>query len=95
MGPPQATGIPARLPEDLAEQALAFVQVQISPKSRTGRFAEPGIRQFLDLGSGLPTRENTHQVAQRVAPDARVVYVDNDRCKSGCAHVRWTGKAAG
>ena len=40
--------------------------------------AEAGIRQFLDLGSGLPTAENTHQVAQRVAPDARVVYVDND-----------------
>ncbi|MGW4463911.1 SAM-dependent methyltransferase [Micromonospora sp. NPDC004704] len=39
---------------------------------------EAGIRQFMDLGSGLPTRENTHQVAQRSAPDARVVYVDND-----------------
>jgi S-adenosyl methyltransferase len=37
-----------------------------------------GIRQFLDLGSGLPTVENTHQVAQRYAPDARVVYVDID-----------------
>jgi SAM-dependent methyltransferase len=40
--------------------------------------AEAGIRQFLDLGSGLPTVENTHQVAQRVAPGAHVVYVDND-----------------
>ncbi|GLW33783.1 SAM-dependent methyltransferase [Actinoplanes regularis] len=39
---------------------------------------EAGIRQFIDLGSGLPTRENTHQVAQRSAPGARVVYVDND-----------------
>jgi hypothetical protein len=39
---------------------------------------EAGIRQFMDLGSGLPTRENTHQVAQRSAPDARVVYIDND-----------------
>ncbi|WP_158891368.1 SAM-dependent methyltransferase [Amycolatopsis anabasis] len=37
-----------------------------------------GITQFLDCGSGLPTAENTHQVAQRVNPDARVVYVDND-----------------
>ncbi|MFF2555158.1 SAM-dependent methyltransferase [Nocardia sp. NPDC058058] len=37
-----------------------------------------GIDQFLDLGSGLPTAENTHQVVQRVNPDARVVYVDND-----------------
>jgi O-methyltransferase involved in polyketide biosynthesis len=40
--------------------------------------AEAGIRQFLDIGSGLPTAENTHQAAQRVAPDSRVVYVDND-----------------
>jgi hypothetical protein len=40
--------------------------------------AEAGIRQFLDIGAGLPTAENTHQVAQRVAPDSRVVYVDND-----------------
>jgi uncharacterized protein (TIGR03086 family) len=37
----QATGVPARLPEELAEQALAFVQVQLSTQSRTGRFAEP------------------------------------------------------
>jgi SAM-dependent methyltransferase len=39
---------------------------------------ELGVRQFLDIGTGLPTAENTHQVAQRIAPDARVVYVDND-----------------
>jgi O-methyltransferase involved in polyketide biosynthesis len=37
-----------------------------------------GVRQFLDIGSGLPTADNTHEVAQRVAPDSRVVYVDND-----------------
>ncbi|WP_243712793.1 SAM-dependent methyltransferase [Actinomadura sp. 6K520] len=37
-----------------------------------------GVRQFIDIGSGLPTRENVHEVAQRAAPDARVVYVDND-----------------
>jgi hypothetical protein len=47
---------------------------------------EAGIRQFLDIGTGLPTAENTHQVAQETAPDSRIVYVDNDRCKSGCAH---------
>jgi hypothetical protein len=46
---------------------------------RAVRFvAEQGIRQFLDIGSGLPTVENTHEIAQWVAPDARVVYVDND-----------------
>jgi hypothetical protein len=37
-----------------------------------------GVRQFLDIGSGLPTAGSTHQVAQRVAPDSRVVYVDHD-----------------
>lgn len=40
--------------------------------------AEVGIRQFLDVGTGLPTASNTHEVAQRVAPESRVVYVDND-----------------
>ncbi|CAM3958962.1 SAM-dependent methyltransferase [Kibdelosporangium persicum] len=39
---------------------------------------ETGVTQYLDLGSGLPTAENTHQVAQRIQPDSRVVYVDND-----------------
>jgi hypothetical protein len=39
---------------------------------------ECGIRQFLDIGTGLPTANNTHEVAQHVAPQARVVYVDND-----------------
>ncbi|MFG2597356.1 SAM-dependent methyltransferase [Streptomyces sp. NPDC048462] len=39
---------------------------------------EAGIRQFLDIGAGLPTADNTHEVAQRVAPDSRIVYVDND-----------------
>jgi hypothetical protein len=39
---------------------------------------QAGIDQFLDCGSGLPTAENTHQVAQRLRPEARVVYVDND-----------------
>ena len=40
--------------------------------------AEAGIRQFLDIGTGIPTANNTHEVAQAVAPDARVVYVDDD-----------------
>jgi hypothetical protein len=40
--------------------------------------AEAGIRQFLDVGTGLPTMQNTHEVAQQVAPDARIAYVDND-----------------
>jgi trans-aconitate methyltransferase len=47
---------------------------------RTVRFLarERGIRQFLDVGTGIPTAANTHEVAQRVAPEARIVYVDND-----------------
>ena len=40
--------------------------------------AEAGIRQFLDVGTGLPTANNTHQVAQETAPQCRIVYVDND-----------------
>lgn len=39
---------------------------------------EAGIRQFLDVGTGLPTADNTHEVAQRAAPESRIVYVDND-----------------
>jgi SAM-dependent methyltransferase len=48
--------------------------------ARAVRFlaGDRGVRQFLDVGTGLPTVDNTHEVAQRVAPDARVVYVDND-----------------
>lgn len=47
---------------------------------RVTRFvaSQTGVTQFLDCGSGLPTSENTHQVAQRIQPDARVVYIDND-----------------
>jgi hypothetical protein len=40
--------------------------------------AEAAIRQFLDIGSGLPTVDNTHEVAQQAAPESRIVYVDND-----------------
>ncbi|MEU6672119.1 SAM-dependent methyltransferase [Streptomyces sp. NPDC046727] len=40
--------------------------------------AERGIRQFLDIGTGLPTVDNTHEIAQRIAPESRIVYVDND-----------------
>jgi hypothetical protein len=47
---------------------------------------EVGIRQFLDIGSGLPTQRNVHEVAHGVAPDARVVYVDNDPVV--CVHGR-------
>jgi hypothetical protein len=48
--------------------------------------SEAGIRQFIDIGTGIPSAGNVHEVAGQVAPDARVFYVNNDRCKSGCAH---------
>jgi S-adenosyl methyltransferase len=40
--------------------------------------SERGIRQFLDIGTGIPTSPNLHEIAQTLAPDSRVVYVDND-----------------
>lgn len=48
--------------------------------ARSVRFlaTEMGIRQFLDIGTGIPTANNTHEVAQREAPESRIVYVDND-----------------
>jgi len=61
---------------------------QIVDVARAGRYflaravrflaGEAGVRQFLDVGTGLPAADNTHEVAQRVAPECRVVYVDND-----------------
>jgi hypothetical protein len=58
---------------DVARASRAFL-------ARAVRYlaGEAGVRQFLDIGTGLPTADNTHQVAQAVAPDARIVYVDND-----------------
>jgi hypothetical protein len=57
----------------LARAARAFL-------GRAVRYlaGEVGIRQFLDIGTGLPTVDNVHEVAQRVAPECRIVYVDND-----------------
>jgi O-methyltransferase involved in polyketide biosynthesis len=56
---------------------------------------EYGIRQFLDIGSGLPTADNTHEVAQRLAPDSRVVYVDNDPVVLAHARALLTSSAEG
>jgi hypothetical protein len=57
--------------------------------------AEAGIRQFLDIGTGLPTADNTHEVAQAAAPDARIVYVDNDPLVLAYAHALLTSSAEG
>ena len=57
----------------MARANRAFLQ-------RAVRFlaGEAGIRQFIDIGTGIPSAGNVHEVAGQVAPDARVVYVDND-----------------
>jgi hypothetical protein len=56
---------------------------------------EAGIRQFLDIGTGIPTSPNVHEVAQAVAPDARVVYVDNDPIVLAHARALLTSQEAG
>jgi hypothetical protein len=68
---------------DSARANRAFLQ-------RAVRFlaGEAGIRQIIDIGTGIPAAGNVHEVAGQVAPGTRVAYVDNDRCKSGCAHAR-------
>ena len=56
---------------------------------------EAGIRQFLDIGTGIPTSPNVHEVAQAVAPEARIVYVDNDPMVLAHARALLTSTAAG
>ncbi|MCK9897030.1 SAM-dependent methyltransferase [Frankia sp. AgB32] len=72
---------------DAAERVLeAFPNVRITARANRAFMAravrylasEAGIHQFIDLGTGIPTSPNLHEIAQRVAPDARVVYADND-----------------
>src|SRR6266700_6231428 len=72
---------------EVGEQILAFVPELVRSARADRQFlaravrylvGEERIRQFLDIGTGLPTVDNTHEVAQRVAPDSRIVYVDND-----------------
>lgn len=56
---------------------VAVAQRQFLVRS-VSELAAGGVRQFLDIGTGIPTANNTHEAAQRVAPDSRIVYVDND-----------------
>jgi hypothetical protein len=63
----------APVAREVVEDNRAFLRRAVRFLTR-----EAGIRQFIDLGSGLPTRGNVHEIAQADAPDARVVYVDND-----------------
>ena len=57
--------------------------------------AEAGIRQFLDIGTGLPSANNVHEVAQAIMPECRVVYVDNDPVVLAHARVLLTGSPQG
>ncbi|WP_405674514.1 SAM-dependent methyltransferase [Streptomyces sp. NBC_01511] len=65
---------------EIAPQVVAMAQESRKYLIRavTALAGELGVRQFLDIGIGLPANDNTHQVAQRIAPEAKVVYVDND-----------------
>lgn len=65
----------AQMPEirDIARAGRGFLD-----RAVTYLAGEAGIRQFLDLGTGLPSAGNTHEVAQRVAPESKIAYVDND-----------------
>jgi S-adenosyl methyltransferase len=76
-----------RADRDAGDEFVAAYPQQIDKARACRRFLsravrylvnDAGVRQFLDVGTGLPTAENTHEVAQREAPDARIVYVDND-----------------
>ncbi|MFJ4624092.1 SAM-dependent methyltransferase [Streptomyces sp. NPDC088812] len=72
--------------EELARRILAVDGTVVRGARANRRFmhravrtvAEAGVRQFLDIGTGIPTEPNLHQVAQGVAPESRVVYADND-----------------
>jgi SAM-dependent methyltransferase len=75
-----------------ADRAVAEASIKANPEVRSSAVenrgflaratrylvAEAGIRQFLDIGAGLPTSPNTHEVAQAIAPESRVIYVDHD-----------------
>jgi hypothetical protein len=86
------------------DREVAELALQARPETRTDvrsnrsflcrvvRFmAESGIRQFLDIGTGIPAANNTHEVAQSIAPEARVVYADNDPIVLAHARALLTG----
>jgi hypothetical protein len=67
-----------RVPLAALAASLGIADAQQAAEAVAYLAGEAGIRQFLDIGTGLPTADNTHEVAQRIAPDSRIVYVDND-----------------
>ncbi|MGV9349719.1 SAM-dependent methyltransferase [Streptomyces spiralis] len=89
--------------EELARRILAVDETAVRGARANRRFmhravrvaAEAGIRQFLDIGTGIPTEPNLHQVAQRIAPESRVVYADNDPIVLRHAQALLRGSAEG
>lgn len=75
----------------------AVARLQRRFLARAVRFlaGEAGVHQFLDIGSGLPTADNTHELAQRIAPESRIVYVDNDPLVLVHAHALLTSSTEG
>jgi O-methyltransferase involved in polyketide biosynthesis len=89
--------------KEVGDQILAFVP-ELVRSARADRYflaravrylVGQGIRQFLDIGTGLPTVDNTHEVAQRAAPESRIVYVDNDPLVLAHARALLTTSAEG
>ncbi|MEU6141881.1 SAM-dependent methyltransferase [Streptomyces sp. NPDC047081] len=93
-------GVDQRVGEHVAGMFPVIREVARADRWFLGRVVrflseEHGVRQFLDIGTGLPTAENTHEIAQRVAPDARIVYVDNDPIVLAHARALLTGTREG
>nr|WP_296077094.1 SAM-dependent methyltransferase [uncultured Actinoplanes sp.] len=87
-----ADAVVAQMPEirEFARAGRGFLD-----RAVTYLAGEAGIRQFLDLGTGLPTAGNTHEVAQHVAPASKIVYVDNDPLVLSHARALLTSNPAG
>jgi hypothetical protein len=78
----------------LEPNSRAIVRANRAFLDRAVRFlAGAGIRQFLDVGSGIPTQGNVHEVAQQAAPGARVVYATPTRSRSRIARPSWRASA--
>jgi hypothetical protein len=82
-----------------AERVIGLIP-EIRPSARANRgflqratrfVADAGIRQIIDIGTGIPTSPNTHEIAQSVSPDVRVAYIDNDPIVAAHADARLTG----
>jgi hypothetical protein len=86
--------------DEIARRFPSIIDLAVADRAflrRVVRFfvADQGIRQILDIGTGLPTADNTHEVAQKIAPETRVVYVDNDPLVLTHARALLTGTSEG